>query len=142
MVGYLFDTMVHVVAYEGIPEKWYRQWKEATVGRKRLLLFEPLVAEILYQLARRKGERTALERILWLKGLQSTTMVELTDNIAFDAGRLYMRFTNKIGMVDSFLLAIAKKNQAEIFTTDHNLRDVGKEIAVRVHYMPKKSLER
>ncbi|GFO98227.1 hypothetical protein ig2599ANME_2450, partial [groundwater metagenome] len=47
MGGYLFDTMVHVHAYDSIPEKWQRQWKEATVGTKQLILFEPLIAEIL-----------------------------------------------------------------------------------------------
>lgn len=57
MRGYLFDTMVHVAAEYGIPDKWQRHWKEATVGRKNLILFELLVAEILNQLTRRKGQK-------------------------------------------------------------------------------------
>jgi len=44
-----------VHAYDSIPEKWQMQWKEATVGTKPLILFEPLIAEILYQLTEKKG---------------------------------------------------------------------------------------
>ena len=40
MGGYLFDIMVHIHAYDSIPEKWQRQWKEATVGHESYLLTE------------------------------------------------------------------------------------------------------
>jgi len=140
MRGYLFDTMVHMVACNSIPEKWRRQWKEATVGNKSLLLFEPLIAEIFYQLTRQKGESAAVNRILWLKGLPTITMVKLDDNIAMDAGRFRRRREFNISLVDAFALAISKKKRAELFTTDHGIRDAGKKIGVNVNYLPKEAL--
>lgn len=141
MRGYLFDTMVHIAACDSLTEKWLRHWKEATtVGNKSLLLFEPLIAEIFYQLSRQKGEKAASDRILWLKGLPTMTMVKLDDNIAMDAGRYRKRGEFDISLVDAFSLAISKKERAELFTTDHGIRDAGKKIRVKVNYLPRGEL--
>ena len=141
MGGYLFDTMVHVHASNSIPENWRRHWKDATVGNKQLILFEPLIAEILYQMIKEKGDGTATDRILWIKSLNNTRIVELNDKLAFAAGRAYLKFKKYgLSLVDSFSLVIAKEEKAEIFTTDHGLRDAGKDSGVRVSYLPLNAL--
>jgi len=139
--GYLFDTMVHVYANNNIPEKWRRQWKEVTVGNKKLILFEPLIAEIMYQMIKEKGDGVASNRILWVKGLPNAEIVELNDHIAFAAARIFLKFKKySISLVDSFSLAIAKSKRAEIFTTDYGLRRAGNDFKVRVNFLPKEAL--
>ena len=146
MGGYLFDTMVHVHAYDRIPEKWQRQWKEATVGSKPLILFEPLIAEILYQLTEKKGYNTASSRIYWLKALSNTKIIPLDkdhDEIAFAAASAFKEFKEHgLSLVDSFSLVIAKEERADIFTTEHGLRDAGNDFGVRVSFLPKEIFKR
>ncbi|TRZ91574.1 MAG: type II toxin-antitoxin system VapC family toxin [Methanosarcinales archaeon] len=143
MGGYLFDTMVHVHAYDNIPERWYKQWKDATVGNKRLILSELLIAEILYQMIQEKGDAAATDRILWVKSRQNTRIVALDDKIAFAAGRAYIKFKGYgLSIVDSFSLVIAKEEKAEIFTTDPGLLKAGDDYGVKVNFLPKKALKR
>jgi len=140
VTGYLFDTMVHVAACISLPEKWRRQWKQAVDGTKRLLISELLVAEIFYQLTKISGKEAARDRILWVKGRPTTTIVSIDDAMSLNAGMLFLRFKNFIGIVDAFSLEIARRERAEIFTTDHQIRKVAKEIGVPVSYLPKESL--
>ena len=130
--------MVHVVAVDDIPDKWRRHWKEATVGNKHLILFELLVAEIMNQLTIRKGQNASRNRMFWLKGLRNTWMVDVDDNTAFEASRIYLSMKgHSLSLVDSFLLAIAKKERAKVFTSDHRLRDAARAIKIDVNFLPK-----
>jgi len=141
MRGYLFDSIVHVAVQEAIPEKWRRQWKEATVGRKNMILFEPLVTEILNHLTPKKGEGVAQNRVLWVKGLKTAKMVRIDDKIAFEASRLYLKLKRYgISLVDSFSLSIAGKERARIFTSDFGLRNAAREIGVEVSYLQGQAL--
>lgn len=139
MRGYLFDTMVHVIACDSVPEKWRRQWKEIQSGNKSLFLFEPLIAEIFYQLYKIIGDKHSRERIFWLRALENTKIVELDDEMAFEAGRLQNEF-NGISLVDAFSLTIAKRKGAKIFTSDRVIRDAARNIEVDVDYLPKELL--
>lgn len=68
-------------------------------------------------------------------------MVGIDDNIAFEASSLYLKLgRHNISLVDSFMLAIAKKERAKVFTSDHGLRNAAREIDVAVSYLPKESL--
>ena len=141
MGAYLFDAIVHVQARSSIPEKWKRQWKEATTGFKSFLLTEPLVAEIFYQLARQHGENAARNRILWLKSLSTCRIETLDDNLAFEAGRLYLRFRHLgISLTDAFSISTARRAGAEILTTDHGVRDACRTLGIGVNYLPLESL--
>ena len=134
--------MVHVSAVRGVPDKWRRQWKEATVGNKTLILFEMLVAEVLSRLTVRKGQNASRNRMLWLKGLRNTKMIDVDDSIAFEASRIYLRLRDySLSLVDSFLLAIAKKERARVFTSDHSLRDAAREMKIDVSFLPEGVLE-
>ncbi len=143
MRGYLFDTMAHVAAYNTLPEKWSRSWQEALHGNKHLLLFEPLVAEMSYRLTLKVGEDRARERIYWLKGMKNTEIVNIDDNLAINAGKLYLRYRNKsISLVDAFILSVANEKGAKVFTTDHHVRDAGRKERITIDFLPKEELER
>ncbi len=133
--------MVHVSAVREVPDKWRRQWKEATIGNKTLILFEMLVAEIHSKLTLRKGQNASRNRMLWLKGLRNTKMVDVDDNLAFEASRIYLRLrVHSLSLVDSFLLAIAEKERARVFTSDHSLRDAAREMRIDVNFLPEGAL--
>ena len=141
MSSYLFDAMVHVQARTTIPEKWKRQWKEATTGAKQLILTEPLIAETFYQLIRKEGEKAAQKRIFWLKGLRSCRIVPLDDHHALEAGRLFLRFRHLgISLADAFSLSVARMERAEIFTSDHGIRDACRSLDIEVSYLPLKDI--
>jgi len=48
MKKYLFDTNVYSLIFsESVPEKWTRYWKEVRSKKKKLIIFEMLISEIL-----------------------------------------------------------------------------------------------
>ncbi len=135
--------MIHVAtACSSIPDKWRRQWEEAITGKKNLILFEPLIAEIFYRLALKIGETKANERILWLKSLPSTKIIEINNNLAIEAVKVYLKFRRySLSLVDSFSAVIAKRRNAALFTTDTGIRNVCRRIGVSVSFLPKKALQ-
>lgn len=142
MRNHLFDTMVLVAAVRGaIPEKWRRQWNETKAGRKHLLLFEPLIAEMYYTLAKFMGEEAAQAKMLWLKSLRGARLVPLNDNLALGAARTILKFKHYgISLVDAFSITIAKREGAELFTTDLGVRNICKEVGVPVSFLPSDEL--
>lgn len=142
MKSYLFDTMVHVAATRGrVPEKWRRQWDEVKAGRKYLLLFEPLIAEMFYRMAEAVGEEAALTRILWLKSLRSAKLVKIDDRVAVSAARIFSRFRRYgISLVDAFSVAVAKREGAKLFTTDLGVRNVCRKADILVSFLPREEL--
>ena len=141
MKTYLFDTMVlsTIVIKKRPSEIWSYKWEEIKEGRAYLLLFESLIAELFYQLIKRKQEKIVCEDILRIKGLPLTRIIQLDDNFAFKAGKFRYQF-QEISTVDAFSIAIAERNKGMIFTTDHYLRNAAKEMNVKVSYLPKEEL--
>lgn|GEM_PF-4167824 len=51
------STYIHLIdaftifIFSNIPEKWQKYWEEVYFTRKQLILFEPLISEILYKYA-------------------------------------------------------------------------------------------
>jgi len=141
MTAYLFDTMAHAAAMSGMPEKWRRAWKEVTIGHKSLILLEPLVAEMTSKLSPRIGIARARQRILWLKSLRNTSVVSPDDNEAIEAGFAKMRYKAAgLSLVDAFILTIARRQGAKVFTTDRGLRDTCRESKVEVDFLPLEEL--
>ena len=137
MRKYLFDTNAISLAYDdALPEKWARPWREVRVGMRSLLLFEPLVSEIYYKNIPKYGKKTSRDKIFWLKSLPHTQIYLIDDNDAINAGNIKVRYPGGLSLVDCYLLAIAKANNAKIFTTDYGLRDVARSMGVNVDYLP------
>jgi len=133
--------MVHVTAVDRIPEKWQHRWDEVRGNRRTLLLFEPLVAEIVYHLTRRTDRTRAEARIRELKQLPAIHMDPLDDDLAFRAASLRLKHKIRdISYVDSFILAIAGRHNAEILTTDRGLRDAGRSEGITINFLPLEAL--
>ena len=106
--NYLFDTMVHVAAVHRVPEKWLRQWKDATIGHGRLLLFDSLIAELFFGLAKKFGAKVAEERISWLKSLPNSFEITINNRLARRAAGLLLKFKKYgLGLTDAFMMSIA-----------------------------------
>ncbi|MGB6501607.1 MAG: PIN domain-containing protein [Thermoplasmata archaeon] len=137
----LFDSMVHVTAVDRTPEKWQSRWDEVRRNRRTLLLFEPLVAEIVYHLTQRTNRRRAEARILELKQLPAIKMDNLDDDLAYSAAALRLKHeARSISYVDGFILAIARRHNAEVLTTDRGLRDAGRSEGVTMNFLPVEAL--
>lgn len=143
MKVYLFDTMVlsTIILQKKLPEKWSNKWEEIKERITRLVLFESLIAELFYQLIKRKKEEIVREEILKIKGLPASIIVQIEDDISFQAGMFYHQFrVYRISLVDAFLLAVAKRKNGVIFTTDFNLRESAKKMNIGVSYLPEEEL--
>lgn len=133
----LFDTMVHVTCFEDrVPNKWKRAWDQIRFGHYKLLLTEPLISEMFYILERKHGGDNATTYILQLKGFKSTKILP-NDRHAFLSAHLRHKYRRyDLSLVDSFSLALAKIEKAQIYTTDHGLRDAAKAERCNVSFLP------
>ncbi|MEW6619906.1 MAG: PIN domain-containing protein [bacterium] len=141
MTNYLFDTMilVAIICQKKVPEKWYCIWQQIQEKTKKLLLFEPLIAEVFYQLIKIKQEHFVKQDILKIKGLPCTSIIKLDDNLSFKAGKIHYQSQN-ISLVDAFSLCIAERYKAIIFTTDYSLKKSAEKLNIKTSYLPKEEL--
>jgi predicted nucleic acid-binding protein len=137
MKRYLFDTNAISLTFDSnLPEKWIRPWKEVRMGYSGLLLFEPLISEIYYKNIPDYNKKFCKDKIMWLKSLPKTKIHQLDDNDAIIAGDIKAQYSKKVSLVDCFLLSVAKVNSAKIFTTDYDVRDVARDMKIKVDYLP------
>ena len=139
MKSYIFDAnSISLEFADRIPEKWSRCWKEIKIYRtKELLLIEPLISETYYKNIPKHGKKVCKDKILWLKSLQNVKIHQIDDNDAIAAGDIKNTyFTNKLSLVDCFVLAIAKKYSATLFTTDSSMRDIARKLNINVDFLP------
>ena len=119
------------------PEKWDRIWREIRMGKRSLILIEPVISEIYYKNIPKFGMKKTKDRILGIKSYSRAEIISLDDNDAFNAGEIKIRFSNyNLSLVDCFLLSVGRKHKALILTTDHLIRDVAKKIGVEVNFLP------
>ncbi len=132
---YLFDTGVYSAEFSGgLPTKWERYWKDVRSSRRKLILFEPLIAEIIYRTAR-SGVKNAKQQVTDVKGLSAVDVVPLGDVEAFDAGALRLQHT-KLSLVDCLLISVAKRHSAKIVTTDSEVKEVARSLGVESDFLP------
>jgi predicted nucleic acid-binding protein len=136
--------MVHTTEFRRrTPEKWKRVWEQVYSDKYKLVLLEPLITEIYYQIVSLCGKIDAQCYLLKLKGIKNTDIIphNKMDGVAFLAGDIIMKYKrHKISLVDSYIIAAAIKEKASIYTTDHGVRDSAKQEKCVVDYLPKESL--
>lgn len=136
---YLFDCMALVWALQHeLPDKWVRSWDEVAGRRRQLLLFEPLISEVYYQLSRRINSMNAKSSIIGLKSNPGVIIHPLDDNDAILAGQFKNTF-HGLSLVDCYNLALAQRHKAKIFSTDIQLREAAKSKGVMIDYIPFKA---
>jgi predicted nucleic acid-binding protein len=135
--AYIFDAMVVASGSDAPPEKWERPFAEVRGGRAELLLFEPLVAEMVFQLSKRFGPERAKSEVRSWKSLPGTRLCELDDSWAFAAAAARLKHQNEdISYVDAFILDLARRERAKVLTTDCGLRDAARREKVDVSFLP------
>jgi predicted nucleic acid-binding protein len=135
--------MVHTTEFqEKTPEKWKKTWNQVYLGKYIMILVEPLVSEIYYQITGLSGKSAAQRYLFKLKGMQNTDIPQREmDGIAFLAGDIKMKHKqHNISLVDSYNIAAAIKENATIYTTDLGVRDSARKEKCVVDFLPKESL--
>ncbi len=87
----------------------------------RYQLITPTIVlyEVYKKIKRERGEETAL---LFAGRLSATQVIPLTDSIAFLAADLSLR--HGLAMADAIVYATAKDQEAEVVTSDADLKDL------------------
>jgi predicted nucleic acid-binding protein len=136
--------MVHTAEFRRrTPEKWVRLWNQLYSGNRILVLIEPLISEIFYQIEKLSSKAAAQKYIFRIKGMQNTDVVPHADGdkIALLAGEIrYKHRQRNVSLVDSYIIATAIRENAAVYTTDHGVRDSAREEKCEVQYLPKESL--
>ena len=120
------------------PEKWKRPWHEIRfIHKNKLILFEPLISEIFYQISKKIGFKKAKNKIEWIKTLPTSEIISLNDNIAITAGKYKISY-NKYGisLVDCYSLTLALRKNATILTTDTGLKNSAKKLNIVTNFIP------
>jgi predicted nucleic acid-binding protein len=94
----------------------------------RYQLITPTIVlyEVYKKIKRERGEETAL---LFAGRLSATQVIPLTDSIAFLAADLSLR--HSLAMADAIVYATAKDQEAEVITSDSDLKDLPGVVYVR-----------
>ncbi|BFU96564.1 MAG: hypothetical protein NTNFB02_32860 [Nitrospira sp.] len=88
-------------------------------SRYQLITPTVVLYEVYKKIKRERGEETAL---LLAGRLNTTEVIPLTDSIAFLAADLSLR--HGLAMTDAIVYATAKDQQAEVITSDADLKDL------------------
>jgi predicted nucleic acid-binding protein len=133
----LLDSSAISFIFKGTPEKWQSIWNQIKMGKRNLILIEPIIYEIYHKNIQKYGEAEIKKKIIWLKSLKKFNIISLDNYDAILAGSIRVEYSKfNLSLVDCFILSIAKRNGALILTTDRAIRDVGKKINVEVNYLP------
>src|SRR5262249_19441580 len=148
----IFDTMVFVnwhLTSGRIPEKWEEAWCDSA-HTGILYIAEPLISEVYYQIAKRKGHDSARNCITKMKSLKGAKMFLSMedDELAIEAACIRLKSQLKknkkefgtLSMTDAYLVALARKMDSKLFTTDHVIRDSAREHGCKVDWLPKEEL--
>jgi len=77
------------------------------------------------------------DEILILKSFPKVEMYIPDDNDAFMAGDIKTQYRkHNLSLVDCFIISIARRKRAVVFTTDNAINKVGKDLNVTVNYLP------
>lgn len=88
-------------------------------SRYQLITPTIVLYEVYKKIKRERGEETAL---LFAGRLSATQVVHLTESIAFLAADLSLR--HGLAMADAIVYATAKDQEAEVVTSDADLKDL------------------
>jgi len=138
MKKYLFDTnAISLILNNNTPKKWSDVWRFIRMGERGIIFIEPLISEIYYKNARTFGMKVMKDKILGLKNYPNAEIYPLEDNDAIAAGDIKIKYRPlRLSLVDCFILHVAKKCRATIFTTDPGIKNVGRELKIDVNFIP------
>lgn len=138
---YLLDTgFITLTLTDKLPEKWRRPWQEIkTFPQKIACIIEPIFAEAYQQLLKKEGinKQSAKKYIMKIKPI--IFILPIDNNDSFRAAQYRIKYESKkssLSLVDSFLLAVAKRYKLKIYTTDLGLKEAAKKEGIQCNYLP------
>jgi len=108
-------------------EKMINLFEKAVESSKPLLMCTVNWGEVYYQVARRFGEQKAQEVERLMQTLP-IALVEADKELTREAASI--KATKRMAYADCFAVALARLKKAELYTGDHELKAVEKEIKI------------
>lgn len=136
MKNYLLDTgALFLILTKQTPQKWKRYLTEIKSQVKRLILIEPIIAELAYHLIKRGLDKTELQtKLIQIK--YKSKIISLEDKYSIKAAYYRKNLPYNLSLVDRYILAIAKETRAKIITTDHKIKFAARKEGIKVDYLP------
>ncbi|HXX75803.1 MAG TPA: type II toxin-antitoxin system VapC family toxin [Nitrospiraceae bacterium] len=120
----LLDSSGWIEFFTGGPLS--EQYAAYLTPRYQLITPTVVLYEVYKKIKREQGEETAL---LFAGRLNATQVIPLTESIAFLAADLSLR--HGLAMADAIVYATAKDQEAEVITSDADLKDLPGVVYVR-----------
>jgi predicted nucleic acid-binding protein len=123
---YVIDAcaLIAAIANEEGSEVLAKKFAAAIANDKSttILMHKLNLLEVYYDIYRRSGESAAKLLLDEIKNNPVTIVSEISDELFNEAGRL--KATYSVSIADTFALALAKINDAQLITSDHHEFDI------------------
>ena len=119
---YILDAGILALYFAG-NEKVRKYIDEVYEGRTEVLISEVNIAEFLYNYAKVFGWEVALAKNSLIR--KSPLKIEGVDeDLTLEVARLKLKHCNVLSLADCYLIALAKRYNSTIVTTDHEIKKV------------------
>ena len=125
---YIIDSSAWIDYLEG--EELGEEVRKIILSNNEIYVSNLIIAEVISYIQRKKGNT----QLAYSSITSNSEIAELTPEIAKEAGLLHaeMKVKSKnFGLVDAFILVLAKKLNAKILTADEHFRNFKEAIFVR-----------
>ncbi|BAK54456.1 type II toxin-antitoxin system VapC family toxin [Sulfurisphaera tokodaii] len=127
----IFDTSFFHVYFSGLNDETKETMEEVYMGKSQGYTIDLNLAEFLYTYGKLKGLEEARVRLSLI--LNSPIKIVSTNReLALRAGELKVKYQN-LSIVDCFIVALAEKENAVVYTTDSGIERVYKNTKVILH---------
>ena len=121
---YVLDAGVLALYFAGREDA--RKYIDAVYeGKAEAFMCEINVAEFLYNYARIFGWEAALAKHSLLRS-SPIKIVGIDEELTIEAAKLKLRHYNVLSLADCYLIALAKKRNATIVTTDSYVKNIAR----------------
>lgn len=119
---YVLDAGVLALYFAGRDDA-KRYIDEVYRGRAEAFISEINMAEFLYNYARVFGWSAALVKHSIVRD-SPIKIIDVDEELTVEAAKLKLRHYNKLSLADCYLIALARRNNATIVTTDSVVKEV------------------
>jgi len=119
---YVLDAGVLALYFAG--SKKAKEYIDALYEERiKAFMCEVNVADFLYNYARVFGWEAALVKHSLLRN-SPITIVGVDESLTVEAARLKLKYYKRLSLADCYLIALARQREAEIVTTDVDVKEV------------------
>jgi len=119
---YVLDAGILALYFAG--SKKAKEYIDAVYEERiKAFMCEVNVAEFLYNYAKVFGWKAALVKHSLLHN-SPIRIVGINESLTVEAARLKLKYYKRLSLADCYLIALAKQREAEIITTDADVKEV------------------